>query len=126
MQTILFFSSRRRHTRWTRDWSSDVCSSDLAIRDGTITMGDIYTADPDLASGDFVTLEDPESMILAQNVVPLVAADLAEDLGPVPDPISELLSTEEPIALNARSIEEQADAATLATDWLTEQGLGGE
>src|SRR5690625_7052913 len=26
---IFFFSSRRRHTRWPRDWSSDVCSSDL-------------------------------------------------------------------------------------------------
>src|SRR6266508_1621134 len=25
-----FFSSRRRHTRWPRDWSSDVCSSDLS------------------------------------------------------------------------------------------------
>src|SRR5690625_6770967 len=24
-----FFSSRRRHTRWPRDWSSDVCSSDF-------------------------------------------------------------------------------------------------
>src|SRR6266487_1113229 len=27
---FFFFSSRRRHTRWTGDWSSDVCSSDLA------------------------------------------------------------------------------------------------
>src|SRR3712207_3588320 len=26
-----FFSSRRRHTRYWRDWSSDVCSSDLRI-----------------------------------------------------------------------------------------------
>src|SRR5439155_7508486 len=26
-----FFSSRRRHTRWPRDWSSDVCSSDLVV-----------------------------------------------------------------------------------------------
>src|SRR5699024_11616544 len=26
-----FFSSRRRHTRSKRDWSSDVCSSDLAV-----------------------------------------------------------------------------------------------
>src|SRR5690606_14885548 len=26
-----FFSSRRRHTRFSRDWSSDVCSSDLAL-----------------------------------------------------------------------------------------------
>src|SRR5207253_8492052 len=28
------FSSRRRHTRWPRDWSSDVCSSDLELRGG--------------------------------------------------------------------------------------------
>src|SRR5690625_6676716 len=29
MRSFFFFSSRRRHTRWPRDWSSDVCSSDL-------------------------------------------------------------------------------------------------
>src|SRR5690625_7826945 len=29
MNYYFFFSSRRRHTRWPRDWSSDVCSSDL-------------------------------------------------------------------------------------------------
>src|SRR5882757_2530563 len=28
--SFFFFSSRRRHTRYWRDWSSDVCSSDLA------------------------------------------------------------------------------------------------
>src|SRR6266581_6334970 len=31
MKPIFFFSSRRRHTRWTGDWSSDVCSSDLLV-----------------------------------------------------------------------------------------------
>src|SRR6266581_6693374 len=30
---FFFFSSRRRHTRWTGDWSSDVCSSDLDLND---------------------------------------------------------------------------------------------
>src|SRR5690606_40013940 len=29
---VFFFSSRRRHTRFSRDWSSDVCSSDLRAR----------------------------------------------------------------------------------------------
>src|SRR4051794_41823111 len=29
MRDTEFFSSRRRHTIWTGDWSSDVCSSDL-------------------------------------------------------------------------------------------------
>src|SRR3712207_7729723 len=28
---MFFFSSRRRHTRYWRDWSSDVCSSDLQL-----------------------------------------------------------------------------------------------
>src|SRR5690606_30153495 len=28
---VFFFSSRRRHTRFSRDWSSDVCSSDLEM-----------------------------------------------------------------------------------------------
>src|SRR6266511_164286 len=28
---FFFFSSRRRHTRFSRDWSSDVCSSDLEL-----------------------------------------------------------------------------------------------
>src|SRR3712207_2121455 len=30
---FIFFSSRRRHTRYWRDWSSDVCSSDLRLGD---------------------------------------------------------------------------------------------
>src|SRR5690606_40683465 len=30
---FFFFSSRRRHTRFSRDWSSDVCSSDLVASD---------------------------------------------------------------------------------------------
>src|SRR5258707_3505260 len=30
--SLFFFSSRRRHTRYWRDWSSDVCSSDLRSR----------------------------------------------------------------------------------------------
>src|SRR5687768_18365003 len=34
MISCFFFSSRRRHTRCSRDWSSDVCSSDLTGLDG--------------------------------------------------------------------------------------------
>src|SRR3712207_7426699 len=36
---IFFFSSRRRHTRYWRDWSSDVCSSDLILSAFTTVMG---------------------------------------------------------------------------------------
>src|SRR5690625_6342634 len=34
-----FFSSRRRHTSWPRDWSSDVCSSDLFLALGLVPAG---------------------------------------------------------------------------------------
>src|SRR2546421_9268126 len=34
---FFFFSSRRRHTRSDRDWSSDVCSSDLVCVDRTLS-----------------------------------------------------------------------------------------
>src|SRR6266436_6283665 len=38
---VFFFSSRRRHTRCSRDWSSDVCSSDLSKSgDGSGGMND--------------------------------------------------------------------------------------
>src|SRR5207247_4224818 len=49
-----FFSSRRRHTRSTRDWSSDVCSSDLYVKAGErflagepVYMTDLLTKRPD-------------------------------------------------------------------------------
>src|SRR6266481_8430175 len=34
MLFFFFFTSRRRHTRWNCDWSSDVCSSDLRAVSG--------------------------------------------------------------------------------------------
>src|SRR2546422_11106978 len=35
---FFFFSSRRRHTRCSRDWSSDVCSSDLQHDDDAVAL----------------------------------------------------------------------------------------
>src|SRR5699024_3464337 len=64
-----FFSSRRRHTRSKRDWSSDVCSSDLQ-RDWYVMVGpkssdapiivrnNVYIFDAHPKSGD--TLNIPE------------------------------------------------------------------
>src|SRR5690606_40892115 len=46
-----FFSSRRRHTRFSRDWSSDVCSSDLRIRPPpTATSAALATGAPSSGS----------------------------------------------------------------------------
>src|SRR5690625_5844360 len=40
--SLFFFSSRRRHTRWPRDWSSDVCSSDLGVVESSIRVRRAY------------------------------------------------------------------------------------
>src|SRR5690606_40654688 len=40
---FFFFSSRRRHTRFSRDWSSDVCSSDLKNEVYNVAVGDRTT-----------------------------------------------------------------------------------
>src|SRR5256886_6608364 len=48
-----FFSSRRRHTRFDCDWSSDVCSSDLGLRGMQMKAGacDIMLGQDDFAKG---------------------------------------------------------------------------
>src|SRR6266436_7945624 len=40
MIVCFFFSSRRRHTRCSRDWSSDVCSSDLGRTNSILLRSD--------------------------------------------------------------------------------------
>src|SRR5256886_12209159 len=42
---FFFFSSRRRHTRFDCDWSSDVCSSDLQLGTGPVTSGTSHGTD---------------------------------------------------------------------------------
>src|SRR5438445_10808068 len=55
---FFFFSSRRRHTRYWRDWSSDVCSSDLVLATGRLATG--YAA----AQGSpFVPISDPATAL---------------------------------------------------------------
>src|SRR5207253_6412590 len=57
MMIGFFFSSRRRHTRWPRDWSSDVCSSDLlsdAMRFELRGFGiDVILLEPGLITTEF-------------------------------------------------------------------------
>src|SRR3989442_3653170 len=60
---FFFFSSRRRHTRCGRDWSSDVCSSDLRwqimLRDGS-TLWDLRLVK---VSGDTLVFQGNDSTL---------------------------------------------------------------
>src|SRR5687768_17824797 len=50
LPALFFFSSRRRHTRCSRDWSSDVCSSDLLRYTYTSLITPRTTYDYDFAT----------------------------------------------------------------------------
>src|SRR5436309_11266272 len=73
-----FFSSRRRHTRFSHDWSSDVCSSDLVVRHRLLDVNVLAgLAGPDRGQRvpmvgrgdaddvDLLVLEDPAQVGLA-------------------------------------------------------------
>ncbi|PHP53808.1 ABC transporter substrate-binding protein [Actinomyces ruminis] len=94
-----------------------------ALTDGKAQAADIYTSSPAIDANDLVVLEDPEALILPQNVTPLVAADLDDGAVTAINAVSALLTVEALRSLNARSVDEQLDSATIATDWLTEQGI---
>src|SRR2546430_635974 len=61
-----FFASRRRHTRFDCDWSSDVCSSDLWITSLELTFRGSVTQDPDDFLKRITYRPDPSYPPLAQ------------------------------------------------------------
>src|SRR2546429_4034517 len=52
---FFFFSSRRRHTRCSRDWSSDVCSSDLLESAAHARGYEVVVANTDYSSEQLVS-----------------------------------------------------------------------
>ncbi|EWS81697.1 glycine/betaine ABC transporter [Brachybacterium phenoliresistens] len=94
-----------------------------ALTDGTVQLADIYTADPAIQKNGLVTLEDPESLILPQNVVPIASSKVDDAAAAEIAKVTGALTTEELIALNTRSIDEQAKSADIAREWLAEKGI---
>ena len=100
-----------------------------ALLDGKVDVANIYSTTPSIVENDLVTLEDPENMIAAQNVVPLMNPGKMSDqeLGELADiinPISAELTTEDLLDLNGQNQGEDKTApAELAKQWLTDKGL---
>lgn len=73
-----------------------------ALRDGTVDVADIYTTTPAIAEHDLVTLEDPEEMIAAQYVVPIIGTDTVNDQAmQILNEVSAPLTTESLMQMNA-------------------------
>ncbi|HIY24537.1 MAG TPA: ABC transporter substrate-binding protein [Candidatus Brachybacterium merdigallinarum] len=94
-----------------------------ALTDGDVQLANIYTSDPAIAANDLVVLEDPEALILPQNVVPVVSENVDETAEAAMTAVIEALTAEDLIELNRRSVEDQASSADIAAQWLGEKGL---
>jgi osmoprotectant transport system substrate-binding protein len=101
--------------------TGDTTVEDLVA--GTINLADVYSADPRIQTDDLVTLDDPEGLFLASNVVPLVNVDIADEIADVINAVSAKLTPEGLVDLNVQSTVDQKSPSDLAKAWLTEQGL---
>ena len=96
-----------------------------ALLEGVVNIANVYSADPRIQTENLVTLEDPEGLFLASNVVPLVSADIADQVAEVLNAVSAELTAEGLVALNVQSTVDQMSSADIAEQWLTENGLIG-
>ena len=94
-----------------------------ALTKGDVDVADIYTSSPAIDDNGLVVLQDPQHLVLPQNVVPLVSDSLNARAVQAINAVQAALTADELRALNKRSTGEQLDSATIAKDWLTKQGL---
>lgn len=90
---------------------------------GTVNVANVFTADPRIQTDDLVVLEDPEGLFLASNVVPVVNADVADEVADTINAVSAKLTAEALVALNVQSTVDKLEPAEIATQWLEENGL---
>lgn len=94
-----------------------------SLKAGIVNIANVYSADPRIESQGLVTLEDPEGLFLASNVVPLVSSDLSADAADVLNKVSAKLTAEGLVALNVESVDDQKSSADIAAGWLSDNGF---
>lgn len=103
-------------------------TGDTTVEDllaGTIDVANVFTADPRIQTEDLVVLEDPESLILASNVVPIASTEIADEIASTVNEVSAALTPDALVALNVSSSVDQKSSPDIAEEWLTSNGLGG-
>jgi osmoprotectant transport system substrate-binding protein len=90
-----------------------------------IQVATFFTTDAVIVEKGYVQLEDPQSMILPQNVVPLVRSDVAENQTAVAalEAVQATLTTEDLMELDKKVDSDHLDPAQVAGEWLTNKSL---
>lgn len=94
-----------------------------ALTDGKADFADLYSASPAISTNDFVVMADPKSLILPQNVVPVVSSKIDVAAADAINKVSAQLSADDLRKLNAQSVNDQLKSAVIAKTWLLAKGL---
>jgi len=99
-----------------------------ALEAGEIQVGVLFSTNGRIADEGWVLLEDDEGMLAADNVVPVISAELeeayGEELVALLDEISAAIDTDTLTEMNKRFDIDKEDAADIAADFIEEAGLG--
>jgi len=95
------------------------------LLDGKIQLASYFTTESVITDNGLVQLEDPQAMILPQNVVPLVRSEVAANSAVVStiEAVQAALTTEDLTALNKRVSAERQEPKQVAAEYLKEKGL---
>ena len=92
---------------------------------GKFQVGEFFTTDSAIADNGYVQLKDPKNLILPQNVVPLVSAQVASNSTATAaiNAVQSTLTTADLTALNKKVDVDHEDPNQVAGDWLKSKGL---
>ncbi|WP_229072771.1 ABC transporter substrate-binding protein [Actinoplanes sp. DH11] len=95
-----------------------------ALKDGDIQVANIFSTDSSIVTNKFVVLEDPKSLYLAENILPLIRTEANNPtVSGALNAVSAKLTTENLTANLAKVQVDKQDTATVAKAFLTENGL---
>lgn len=96
-----------------------------ALKNGQVQAANLFTTDPAIKANDFVSLEDTKSFFGAQNVIPvLTAAKATPEVTEALNGVSAKLDTDTLAGLVTMVVVDKQDAAAVAAEWLSANGLG--
>ncbi|WP_338748730.1 ABC transporter substrate-binding protein [Janibacter alittae] len=94
-----------------------------ALVNGQIDAANIFSTDPAIVENDFVVLDDPKKLYGSQNVVPLVRAEVEDQVADTLDEVSTKLTTEKLQEMLRQTDVEKKDPDQVAADFLEAEGL---
>ena len=94
-----------------------------ALVDGKVQVADIYSADPSIKAKGLVTLTDPKSLVLPQNVTPVVSQKVGPDAASIIETVCQQLTTADLVSLNAASVQKKQSSKVIAKAWLAQKGI---